>query len=66
VTAGKFKIGDRVALEVGVPCEECMLCKQGRYNICPKMSFRSSAKSFPHFQGTLQEAINAPAKWCHL
>lgn len=66
MTAGKFKIGDRVALEVGVPCEECMLCKQGRYNICPKMSFRSSAKSFPHFQGTLQEAINAPAKWCHL
>ena len=65
VPKGTFNIGDHVALEVGIPCEKCLLCKQGRYNICPKMSFRSSAKSFPHFQGTLQEAINAPAKWCH-
>ncbi len=29
------------------------------------MRFRSSAKSVPHFQGTLQERINHPAKWCH-
>ncbi|KAL2075210.1 hypothetical protein VTL71DRAFT_152 [Oculimacula yallundae] len=65
VETSDFQIGDRVALEVGKPCESCGLCKEGRYNICPKMSFRSSAKSFPHYQGTLQEAINAPAKWCH-
>ncbi|KAF4547727.1 Alcohol dehydrogenase GroES-like domain-containing protein 19 [Elsinoe fawcettii] len=60
-----LKVGDRVALEVGRPCEECQLCLEGRYNICSKMSFRSSAKSFPHYQGTLQEAINAQAKWCY-
>lgn len=60
-----FKPNDRVALEVGIPCQECNLCLAGRYNICPGMSFRSSAKSFPHFQGTLQERINHPAKWCH-
>jgi L-iditol 2-dehydrogenase len=65
VPADSFRVGDRVALEVGKPCEKCSLCLVGRYNICPRMSFRSSAKSFPHFQGTLQEAINAPAKWCH-
>jgi hypothetical protein len=29
------------------------------------MRFRSSAKSVPHFQGTLQERINHPAAWCH-
>jgi L-iditol 2-dehydrogenase len=29
------------------------------------MRFRSSAKSVPHFQGTLQERINHPARWCH-
>ncbi|CAJ2503186.1 Uu.00g105800.m01.CDS01 [Anthostomella pinea] len=62
---GSFKAGDRVALEVGLPCEECDLCKAGRYNICRQMQFRSSAKAFPHFQGTLQERINHPAKWCH-
>ncbi|KAF2400804.1 GroES-like protein [Trichodelitschia bisporula] len=60
-----FRIGDRVALEVGVPCDDCRSCQRGRYNLCPKMRFRSSAKSVPHFQGTLQEKLNHPAKWCY-
>ena len=57
--------GDRVALEVGLPCGECELCAGGRYNICRAMKFRSSAKAVPHAQGTLQERIIHPAKWCH-
>ncbi|KAH7321296.1 chaperonin 10-like protein [Stachybotrys elegans] len=60
-----FQPGDRVALEVGLSCGECKLCARGRYNLCQGMRFRSSAKAFPHFQGTLQERINHPAKWCH-
>ncbi|CAK7199748.1 hypothetical protein SEUCBS139899_002431 [Sporothrix eucalyptigena] len=60
-----FKTGDRVALEVGVPCGNCSICRKGRYNLCKQMRFRSSAKSVPHYQGTLQERINHPAKWCH-
>ena len=60
-----FKPGDKVALEVGLPCEKCQRCQEGRYNICKDMKFRSSGKSFPHFQGTLQEQINHPAKWCY-
>ncbi|CAM1511275.1 Fc.00g087880.m01.CDS01 [Cosmosporella sp. VM-42] len=60
-----FKLGDRVALEVGVPCGQCTICRKGRYNLCKKLRFRSSAKTYPHYQGTLQERINHPAAWCH-
>lgn len=58
-------LGDRVAVEAGVPCDSCIVCRDGRYNICEKLRFRSSAVSFPHFQGTLQERFNHPGKWVH-
>ncbi|CAM1509660.1 Fc.00g033990.m01.CDS01 [Cosmosporella sp. VM-42] len=63
-----LRIGDRVALEVGVPCslKTCEDCSTGRYNLCERMRFRSSAASFPHFQGTLRDRVNHPARWCHL
>ena len=60
-----FKVGDKVVLEVGIPCGACDLCSKGRYNLCKEMRFRSSAKSVPHAQGTLQERINHPAQWCY-
>ncbi|PHH60756.1 hypothetical protein CDD81_1294 [Ophiocordyceps australis] len=60
-----YSPGDGVALEVGLPCEACEFCAQGRYNICRGMRFCSSAKAVPHMQGTLQERINHPARWCH-
>ncbi|KAL4914380.1 chaperonin 10-like protein [Aspergillus aurantiobrunneus] len=57
--------GDKVAIESGVPCENCAKCRKGIYNVCSKLRFRSSGASFPHFQGTLQEYVNHPARWCH-
>ncbi|KAI1452337.1 sorbitol dehydrogenase [Annulohypoxylon moriforme] len=60
-----LEVGDKVALEVGVPCDECEDCRAGTYNICEKLRFRSSATKFPHYQGTLQERLNHPSKWVH-
>lgn len=60
-----FQVGDRVALEVGLPCRDCTLCIQGRYNICRSLRFRGSAKTFPHLDGTLMEVTNHPAHMCH-
>uniref|UniRef100_L2FEG3 Sorbitol dehydrogenase n=1 Tax=Colletotrichum fructicola (strain Nara gc5) TaxID=1213859 RepID=L2FEG3_COLFN len=65
----KFANGDLCAchpLSLGHESSgECIICRKGRYNLCKKMKFRSSAKSVPHYQGTLQERINHPAAWCH-
>ena len=61
-----LKPGDRIALEVGIPCRICPLCTNGRYNLCPNLTFKSSAKTFPHADGTLQTIITHPANLCHL
>ncbi|KAI1827586.1 alcohol dehydrogenase GroES-like domain-containing protein [Xylaria intraflava] len=66
VDAATIRTGDRVALEVGLPCEACAFCAAGRYNICKAMRFRSSARGLPHTQGTLQARLNHPARWCHV
>ncbi|CAG9990381.1 unnamed protein product [Clonostachys byssicola] len=60
-----LKVGDRVAVEVGVPCGDCDRCVEGTYNVCSKLRFRSSATVFPHYQGTLQQRFNHPAQWVH-
>ena len=59
-------VGTRVALEVGLPCRTCHYCSIGRYNLCPKLTFRSSAKTFPHQHGTLTQVLNHPASMCHV
>src|SRR5690625_3545979 len=31
----RLNVGDRVAVEPGVTCGVCDMCKQGHYNLCP-------------------------------
>jgi L-iditol 2-dehydrogenase len=57
-----LKVGDRVAMEVGRMCKNCQFCKKGRYNLCSGMRFASSAKTFPHLDGTLQEYMSHPVE----
>ncbi|UOF92748.1 NAD(P)-dependent alcohol dehydrogenase [Fodinisporobacter ferrooxydans] len=35
-------IGDRVAVEPGIPCDRCEYCKSGRYNLCPDVVFMAT------------------------
>ncbi|KAJ5170033.1 Polyketide synthase enoylreductase [Penicillium coprophilum] len=56
-----LKPGDRVAVEPGVPCEQCFLCDEGRYNLCEDVQF---AGVYP-YEGTIQRYKNHPAKWLH-
>ncbi|QPC73948.1 hypothetical protein HYE68_004700 [Fusarium pseudograminearum] len=58
---GNFKPGDRVAVEPGVPCGHCFLCKDGRYNLCEDVQFSGV---YP-YAGTLQRYKVHPAKWLH-
>jgi len=55
-----LKIGDRVALEPGVPCRKCKFCKLGRYNLCPNMKFMAT----PPIDGAFTEYITHPADFC--
>ncbi|KEZ39570.1 L-arabinitol 4-dehydrogenase [Scedosporium apiospermum] len=56
-----LKVGDRVAVEPGVPCNNCFLCQEGRYNLCEDVQF---AGVYP-YQGTLQRYKVHPAKWLY-
>merc|ERR1712037_100378 len=38
-SVSNLKVGDRVAIEPGVPCGGCDFCKTGVYNLCPDMQF---------------------------
>ncbi|CAK9318310.1 unnamed protein product [Citrullus colocynthis] len=52
--------GDRVALEPGISCWRCSLCKEGRYNLCPEMKFFAT----PPVHGSLANEVVHPADLC--
>lgn len=45
------KVGDRVAIEPGVPCRRCDHCRSGNYNLCDDTVFAAT----PPHDGTLQK-----------
>ncbi|KAK8537102.1 hypothetical protein V6N12_043278 [Hibiscus sabdariffa] len=52
--------GDRVALEPGISCWRCNLCKEGRYNLCDEMKFFAT----PPVHGSLARQVVHPAYLC--
>lgn len=56
-----LKRGDRVAVEPGVPCGQCFICRDGRYNLCEDVAF----SGVNLHAGTAQRYKCHPAKWVH-
>jgi L-iditol 2-dehydrogenase len=52
----RLKVGDRVAVEPGIPCRKCEFCKTGRYNLCPDVAFMAT----PPYDGAFTEYIVSP------
>ncbi len=53
--------GDRVAMEPGVPCDECEVCQSGRYNLCANVRFWAT----PPVHGSLAEYVVHPARFSY-
>jgi len=56
-----LKIGDRVAVEPGVPCRHCEQCKTGKYNLCPDVIFCAT----PPVHGNLSRYYTHAADYCY-
>ncbi|KAG0750289.1 hypothetical protein G6F57_006594 [Rhizopus arrhizus] len=56
-----LRVGDRVAIEAGIPCSFCDQCMSGRYHLCPDVIFKST----PPYDGILAKYITHPARWLH-
>lgn len=57
-----FQIGDKVAMEPGVPCGQCEWCKKGLYNLCDNISFMAIPKER---DGVFLEYCAHPANMCY-
>ncbi|XP_066271368.1 sorbitol dehydrogenase-like [Branchiostoma lanceolatum] len=54
-------VGDRVAIEPGMPCRYCTNCKAGRYYLCSDLKFCSA----PSVQGLMCRYKVHPADLCY-
>lgn len=58
----KFKAGDRVCIEPGVPCGKCRFCLEGKYNICPDVDFMATQ---PNYKGALTNYLCHPESFTY-
>ncbi|CAK9786460.1 sorbitol dehydrogenase [Cutaneotrichosporon oleaginosum] len=57
-----LKVGQRVALEPGMGCRTCDMCKGGLYELCPDMTFAATP---PYIYGTLCRYYKLVADMLH-
>ncbi|KAL3418143.1 xylitol dehydrogenase [Phlyctema vagabunda] len=57
-----LQLGDRVAIEPGVGCQNCEFCRSGKYNLCDEMQFAAT----PPVDGTLATYYTVPEDFCFI
>ena len=62
--AGRFKVGQRIAVSPSRPCGACRYCHQGLPNHCLDMRFYGSAMRTPHVQGAFRNMLLCEATQC--
>jgi L-iditol 2-dehydrogenase len=55
------RVGDRVAVEPGIPCGACRPCRTGRYNLCPDIRFFAT----PPVDGAFAGYVVVPEAFAH-
>ncbi|KAH6866308.1 chaperonin 10-like protein [Alternaria rosae] len=56
-----LQVGDRVAIEPGVPCRRCDYCRSGSYNLCNDTIFAAT----PPWDGTLAKYYTVASDYCY-
>ena len=59
--ATALEIGQRVAVEPGVPCGHCEQCRRGAYNLCPDVVFFAT----PPVHGSLAHYVTVHEAFAH-
>ncbi|MFC5826113.1 NAD(P)-dependent alcohol dehydrogenase [Nonomuraea insulae] len=54
----RVKAGDRVAIEPGVPCDNCRECRRGDYHLCADLAFLAT----PPYDGALVQRLRMPER----
>ena len=56
-----LRVGDRVAMEPGIPCRRCEYCRSGSYHLCGGMVFAAT----PPWNGTLARYYVNASDFCY-
>jgi L-iditol 2-dehydrogenase len=56
-----LQVGERVAVEPGVPCGHCEQCRRGTYNLCPHVAFFAT----PPVDGALARYVTVHEAFAH-
>ncbi|KAL4959800.1 uncharacterized protein BDV14DRAFT_212128 [Aspergillus stella-maris] len=56
-----LSVGQKVAIEPGVPCRHCDYCRSGSYNLCPDTVFAAT----PPHDGTLSKYYITQSDFCY-